>query len=51
MATRKELVEVLGKRYRECSRGERSGILDQLVEITGYHRKHAIRCLRKGNSG
>lgn len=51
MATRKELVEMLGKRYRESSRVERSAILDQLVEITGYHRKHAIRCLREESSG
>lgn len=46
MTTRKELIGVLGERYREGSRAERSAILDQLVEITGYHRKHTIRCLR-----
>jgi len=51
MTTRKERIAVLGKRYREGSRVERSAILDRLVEITGYHRKHAIRCLREERSG
>ena len=45
MATRKELIEAVGVRYREASAGERTRILDELVALAGYHRKHAIRLL------
>jgi hypothetical protein len=47
MATRKELIEAVGTRYRASAVGERSAILDEFVAITGYHRKHAIRLLSK----
>ena len=46
MTTRKELVEALRVRYRSAAFGERIKILDELVALTGYHRKHAIRVLR-----
>ena len=45
MATRKELIAALGARYRASSRGDRGAILDELVRLTGYHRKHAVRVL------
>lgn len=45
MATRKELIETVGARYRASLIAERSAILDEFVAITGYHRKHAIRVL------
>ncbi|MFP5382311.1 MAG: transposase, partial [Gammaproteobacteria bacterium] len=45
MATRRELVETVGVRYRASTVAERSAILDEFVSITGYHRKHAIRLL------
>lgn len=45
MATRKELVEAVGARYRKASVSERTTILDEFVAVTGYHRKHAIRVL------
>ena len=45
MATRKELIDAVGTRYRSSPLGERSAILDEFVAITGYHRKHAIRLL------
>ena len=45
MATRKELIEAVGVRYREASANERTRILDELVALAGYHRKHAIRRL------
>lgn len=48
MATRKELVEAIGARYREASIRERTAILDEFVAVTGYHRKHAIRLLGSG---
>ena len=47
MTTRKELVEALRVRYRNAAFGERIKILDELVALTGYHRKHAIRVLRE----
>ena len=46
MATRRELIAAIGQRYRDGSRNERAAILDELVGVTGYHRKHAIRVLR-----
>jgi hypothetical protein len=45
MATRKELIEAIGARYRETSTNEKSAVLDEFVAVTGYHRKHAIRVL------
>jgi hypothetical protein len=48
MATRRELVQAIGERYRPASRLEKRRILDELVAVTGYHRKHAIRVLRSG---
>ena len=35
----------LKKRYKRASKKERSKILDEYVETTGYHRKHAIAVL------
>ena len=45
MATRKELIEAVGKRYRVGTQRQRRVILDEFVRLTGYHRKHAIRVL------
>ena len=47
MATRKELIETVGARYRVRPIGERGAILNEFVAITGYHRKHAIRLLAR----
>jgi hypothetical protein len=44
----KELVDVVRSRYLRVSRQEKTRILDEFVAITGYHRKSAIRLLRKG---
>ena len=46
MSARGELLEMLCQRYREAEHSENSRILDELVSMTGYHRKHAIRLLR-----
>ncbi|MHC2618101.1 hypothetical protein ACVIW2_000132 [Bradyrhizobium huanghuaihaiense] len=46
MATRKELTAAVGERYRSGDRVEKARILDEFVNITGYHRKHAMRLLR-----
>ncbi len=45
MATRKELIEGIGKRYRAGNRKEKQEILEEFTQVTGYHRKHAIRAL------
>ena len=45
MATRAELLDAVGVRYRGAGRAERSRILDEFAAVTGYHRKHAIRLL------
>ena len=45
---RNELVAAIALRYREASRPEKTQILDEFVQVTGYHRKHALRVLRRG---
>jgi hypothetical protein len=45
LATRKELIEAVRKRYQEAALAIKTDILDEFVELTGYHRKHAVRLL------
>jgi hypothetical protein len=45
MATRQELIAAVRARYAGASRRERAKLLDELVAVAGYHRKHAIRAL------
>jgi Integrase core domain len=45
--TRHELLEALWERYRNASQGAKTKILDEFVDITGRHRKHAIRLLTR----
>lgn len=47
MATRDELLEAVAARYRAAKRTEKGRILSEFVEISGYHRKHAERLLRR----
>ena len=47
MATRRELIHAVAERYRTANRADKQKILDEFVEVTGFHRKHAIRVLRK----
>jgi len=44
----KEYVEAIRKRYKRASRNEKGRILDEFTRVTGYHRKGAIRLLRRG---
>ena len=48
METRDELLVAVAGRYRTATRAEKSRILSEFSEITGYHRKHAERLLRRG---
>ncbi|OBP73535.1 integrase [Mesorhizobium loti] len=48
MATRKELTTAVSERYRASTRAEKARILDEFVVVTGFHRKHAMRLLRRG---
>jgi hypothetical protein len=41
MATRKELIEGVGQRYRASSGQDKPKILGEFVRLTGYPRKHA----------
>jgi len=47
MATRRELIEAVTTRYHAGSRSEKRDILDEFAKVTGFHRKHAIRVLRR----
>jgi hypothetical protein len=48
LATRRELIEAIAGRYHAAPRAGKKKILDEFIEVTGFHRKHAIRVLRKG---
>ena len=45
-ASRHDLVRALAPRYGHASKHEKSQILDQVCEVTGYTRKYALRLLR-----
>jgi hypothetical protein len=47
MATRHELIKAVTARYRAGTRSEKKQSLGEFVEVTGFHRKHAIRALKK----
>ncbi len=42
---RKELVIAIRERYSSASKGEKASILNEFTQLSGYHRKHAIRLL------
>jgi hypothetical protein len=45
--SKKEYLEAIFLRYKGASRKEKTTILDEFCAVSGYHRKHAIRLLRK----
>ena len=46
----REYTEVVRGRYLKSKRKERGRVLDEFVQVTGYHRKAAIRLLNRNNS-
>jgi hypothetical protein len=47
LATRRELIDAIAGRYHAAARTDKKKILDEFIEVTNFHRKHAIRVLRK----
>ncbi len=45
-ASRHDLVRALAPRYGHVSKCEKSQILDQVCEVTGYTRKYALTLLK-----
>ena len=50
-ASRRDLLRTIGERYRAGGQAVKHRILDEFVAVTGYHRKHAIRLLRRVLAG
>src|SRR6202048_2249584 len=47
MGARREVVAAVTERYRSAERAEKGRMLDALCATTGWHRKHAVRALRR----
>jgi len=45
--SKKEYLETIFLKYRHATRKQKTFILDEFCATLGYHRKHAIRLLRK----
>ena len=49
MTSRRELIEAIAGRYQTAGRIEKKKILDEFIKVTGFHRKHAIRALKRSS--
>jgi hypothetical protein len=49
--TKREYLDKIRPRYARAGRKHKRLILDEFCEVCGYHRKHAIRLLRKDRPG
>jgi hypothetical protein len=47
LASRRGLIQPIAGRYHAAARAHKRNILDELIEATGFHRKHAIRALKR----
>src|SRR6478672_7173293 len=47
MGARREVLSAVAERYRSAGRREKGRILDALCRTTGWHRKHAVRAVRR----
>jgi len=47
MAARREVLGAVYERYLSAGRAQKGRILDELCAVTGWHRKHAVRALRR----
>jgi hypothetical protein len=45
----KEYVQAVRGRYYRASKQEKGRILDEFTKVVGYHRKAAIRLIRRGS--
>jgi hypothetical protein len=46
--SKREVAQEIQPRYLKASRMEKSHLLDEFVQLTGYHRKYAMTLLRQG---
>ena len=49
LATRRELIQAISQRYHAAGQSGKKQILDEFIQVTGYHRKHAIRALKRSS--
>ncbi len=47
LTTRRQVTTAMLARYAKGSRAEKGDVLDQLVGVTGWHRDHARKALRR----